>query len=72
MNSARFDTLKQAVEYAKKHGGWIFATRCDTIVKWYDAAKWTTTPIMKDNAGKSGYVGGWQSHETMIVDTVNK
>ncbi len=59
MNAALFDTIQQAVEHAKQHGGWIAHT--DTgLVYWFAPGKWTQTPIIKFiRYDKTADIGTW-------------
>ena len=49
MNAINFNTLSQAVDHAKSHGGWIM--RGGTLVMWFDAAHWTISKILAEFPG---------------------
>jgi len=46
-----FDTIENAVNWAKLHGGLIAQTEKEII--WYDATVWNMTPIMMDIRGNA-------------------
>lgn len=49
VKKAEFETLDQAVEFAKLYGGWIAHNENHTT--WYAAGKWGMTKIMMDIKG---------------------
>lgn len=60
MHRCYFDTVEQAVAHARQHGGWI-AVGNDGSVQWFDASRWTYTPIIKlvANHHDGGTIGTW-------------
>ena len=56
MISCEFKTAREAIEYAKKHGGWLYYRIEDGRTFWYDAAHYTMSKVLWSQKG-SGYVG---------------
>jgi hypothetical protein len=59
MHRAYFDTTSEAVDHARKYGGWIAECE-DGTVQWFCATRWTLTPILTEvNKNGGGTVGTW-------------
>ena len=56
LHRAFFDTTAEAVQHARQFGGWI-AECTDGTVQWFDATKWTWSPICR--AIGEGTIGVW-------------
>jgi hypothetical protein len=70
MYRAYFDTVEEAVEHAKQHGGWI--AQCnDETVQWFCATRWTLKPIFSTIARESGCgnVGPWTTFANPITQS---
>lgn len=53
-----FDTLQDAIEYAKQNGGWIAQTFDEAGAVWYSSMKYTMTTIFQIHPGPC-QVGMW-------------
>ena len=61
IHRAFFETVQEAVQHAKEHGGWIAKSE-DGTVQWFDATKWTWTPICRAVRGNA-QIGTWVQFE---------
>ena len=66
MIEIRFELVNDALDHAKKHGGWIFVSNDFETVRWYDAWKFSITDILRITNG-SGYVGSWTEVEKWVL-----
>ncbi len=65
VHSIMFDTLADAVEYAKQHGGWIAKSG---VVQWFDASRWTQTPIIEATSHLgTREIGTWRMFDPQAV-----
>lgn len=51
-----FPQWDSAVEYAEKHGGWLFLPKKSGPVEWFNASIYTWTRIMNEADG-DGFIG---------------
>lgn len=64
MHRIYFQLVGQAIDHARQHGGWIALT--DDGPQWFDATRWTLTPIMAAIRG-GAVIGTYATIEAMLT-----
>lgn len=56
-----FSELQQAIDHAKKHGGWIFKDRYGLYIQWFDMMQgWKLTDVINATTMfGGGMIGPW-------------
>ncbi len=65
MLKIQFATLAEALDHAKRLGGWLFQSKDNNTIIWYNAAHYTMSMILKDTP-ESGYIATWKEIEERL------